>query len=128
MKAIVIGLVFAANVSAATLEEVVRVTGTFSSLVYNDESGDLGGTEISIVYGGSSHYAIVQCSEGSPGVPFVAKVQVQGIMVSFTLPKGSGSGCPEATYNGTISSEGLRGQFAGFGEPELLKRKSSYWQ
>lgn len=128
MKTIVIALVFAANASAAALEEVARITGTFSSLAYNDESGDLGGMEISIVYGGGNHYAVVQCSEGSPGIPFVAEIQVQGSRIRFTLPKDSASGCPEATYNGIVSSEGLRGQFAGLGEPELLRRKSSYWQ
>jgi hypothetical protein len=128
MKALLIGLLATATASAATLEAAMKVTGTFSSLAYNNESGDLGGTEISIVVGGGGHYAIVQCSEGSPGIPVVVKVQVQGQRVAFTVPNGSGSGCPEAAYSGTVGAEGLTGRFNGFGDPKLLKRKTSYWQ
>jgi hypothetical protein len=128
MKAMLVSVLMAATASAATLEDAAKVTGTFSSLAYNEESGDLGGSEISIVVGGGGHYAIVQCSEGSPGIPVVVKVQVQGQRVSFTLPKGSGSGCIEATYTGTVSAAGLTGQFSGAGEPKLLKRKPGYWQ
>jgi len=113
---------------AATPVPAARITGTFSSLAHSDTSGDLSGTEITIVFGGSDHYAIVQCSEGSPGIPLVVKVQVQGQKVSFTIPKGSSSGCPESGYTGTVSASGLSGQFTGFGEQELLKRKPSYWQ
>jgi len=114
---------------AATPTPVVRVTGTFSSLTFNAESGDLGGTEITIVVGGGGHYAIVQCSEGSPGIPLVVKVQVQGQKVSFIIPKGgSSSGCGESAYTGTVTAAGLQGQFTGSGEQELLKRKPSYWQ
>lgn len=128
MKAMLMGLLVAATASAATLETAAKVTGTFSSLAFNEESGDLGGTEISIVLGGGGHYAIVQCSEGSPGIPVVVKVQVQGQRVAFSLPKGSGSGCIEATYTGTVGAAGLTGQFSGAGEPRLLKRSPSYWQ
>lgn len=106
----------------------VKVTGTYSSLNINEESGDLGGTEISILYGAHAHYAVVQCSEGEPGIPVVVKVKVNGSKVSFTVPKNSGSGCPEVAYEGTVSAAGLTGQFSGFGLTELLKRKSSYWQ
>jgi len=126
--AMLLTLFLASASLAASPAPAARITGTFSSLAYSDESGDLGGTEITIVFGGSAHYAIVQCSEGSPGIPLVVKVQVQGQNVSFTIPKDSSSGCPEATYAGTVSAAGLQGQFAGFGKRELLKRKPSYWQ
>lgn len=128
MKVILISLLIAVTASAATLEVAPKVTGTFSSFAYNDESGDLGGTEISIVVGGDGYYAIVQCAEGSPGTPIMAKVQVQGQRVSFAVPKGTASGCPPATYSGTVSAAGLTGQFAGFGRSKLLQRKPSYWQ
>lgn len=106
----------------------VKVTGTYSNLTYNKESGDLGGTEISILFGAQAHYAVVQCAEGEPGVPIVVKIHVDGLKVSFAVPKNSGSGCPEAAYVGTVSAAGLMGQFSGFGSPELLQRKNSYWQ
>jgi len=121
-----LALLFVTGAIAAT--PTVRVTGTYSSLAYNDESGDLGGTEITILYGAGTHYALVQCAEGEPGIPVLVKAQVAGLKVSFTLPKGSGSGCPEATYTGTVTAGGITGEFAGFGPTELLKRKPSYWQ
>lgn len=121
-----LALLFVTAATAATPE--ARVTGTYSSLAYNDESGDLGGTEITILFGAGAHYALVQCAEGEPGIPLLLKAQVTGLKVSFTVPKGSSSGCPEATYTGTVTSAGLTGHFAGFGPSELLKRKSSYWQ
>jgi hypothetical protein len=114
-------------VSAVAATPGSKVTGTYSSLTYNNESGDLGGTEISIVPGAGGYFAIAQCAEGQPGIPVVVRAQVVGMKVSFELQKGTSSGCPEAPYTGTVSAAGLKGQFSGFGEPELLKRKVSYW-
>jgi hypothetical protein len=119
-------LPFAMSAIAATPS--VKVTGTFSSLYYNEEGGDVLGTEITIVYGGKDYYALVQCAEGVPGIPVLLVAQINDLNVSFTIPKGAHSGCPETAYSGTVSKSGLKGQFDGYGKSELLKRKASYWQ
>jgi hypothetical protein len=126
LVAVSLAWLFVGSASAATAAP--SVTGTFSSLTYNEEGGDLLGTEITILYGAGEYYAVVQCSEGSPGPPLLLKARIADLKVSFTVPKGSRSGCPETTYTGTVSSEGLKGQFLDYGVPELLTRKKSYWQ
>ncbi|MES2884817.1 MAG: hypothetical protein V4709_08430 [Pseudomonadota bacterium] len=114
-------LLFAGFVTASQL----RLTGTYSSLRFGTE--DLSGAEITLVYGGNGFYAVVQCSEGSPGIPLVVPVQVQQASIEFRVTAAS-SGCPESRFVGSVTAEGLSGVFEGTQWPGFLKRGKSYWQ
>lgn len=102
-----------------------KITGTYSSFRFGTE--DLTGAEITIVVGGDGYYAIVQCAEGTPGVPQVVRAQVEGLTVTFGLDDAK-SGCPVSVFSGTIDMQGLIGAFEGSAWPGLLKRGKSYWQ
>ena len=119
----------ALTLPAAVQAQSVRATGMFSNLTYYKEGGDLVGTEIFIFYAGQSGYfALVQCSPAVPGAPVLAKAQVKGARVEFTLPPTENSFCPAGTFSGTATKTELRGRFGPGEETYVLRRKSSYWQ
>jgi hypothetical protein len=100
--------------------------GTFSNLRYVDESGDVLGTEITIVPQYRSAYAIFQCAEGAPTNPIFVPVAIKRNRVTFTIKNGDG--CP-GTYNGIVNAKGLTlsvnpTSIEGDG---FLPRRKSYW-
>jgi len=115
------------------VEKKIRVTGIYSNLYYNQEGGDLLGTEIFIVSAQEGGYfAFFQSWAGGTAVPVVVPVQVDGNKVTFAIPAPS---LGEGNYEGRISGTGFDGKFryplasGGFGEePIHLKRKPSFWQ
>ena len=109
----------------STAAPPLKLTGTYSSLRFGTE--DLTGVEVSLVIGGDSYYAIVQCAEGVPGVPEVVPVQVNGAQITFRL-ENSKSGCPTGLFSGSIDSNGLTGAFEGTKWPGFMKRGKSYRQ
>ncbi len=113
-------------VAGTALSAEPNVTGTFSSLHFGTE--DVTGMEISLVFGGDEHYVVVQCAEGTPGVPEVAVARLHGTTLSFQLSSDTRSGCPATEFSGTINNNGLTGTFSHSDWPGLLKRGRSYWQ
>ena len=112
-------------------EKAVHVTGIYSDLRYNEESGDLSGTEIFIVTAADGYAAFVQAAEGEPGVAVVVPVKVSQDRISFTVPKpSSGAGI----YKGRISATGFLGTVVttyngkAHSSTVQLRRKNSYWQ
>ena len=102
----------------------VKITGTFSSLEYNQEGGDLNGVEIFIFFAGE-HMVLFQESVGEPVAPSLVRAKVNGDSVEFTVP-GLGGG--KRTFTGKISKTHLVGKFSGAKEQLKLLRRSSYWQ
>ena len=105
-----------------------RVTGTFSSLHYSEESGDLGGMEISIipadVAGEWQFFAVFQVAFGVPEEPILVPAKITGSQVEFGFPGGGG-------FTGEVMEVGLRGTVTyqgGVQEIVTLPRKKSYWQ
>lgn len=119
-----------ANAGTTSVPEVTKVsklTGTYSSLTYNKESGDLNGLEVHIVLTRSGHKAIVQIAEGGAGDVVVVKIKVTGNQVAFELPAGFE---PAGYFEGIVSSKHLVGTFtykSGEKEKLALPRKKSYW-
>jgi len=105
------------------------VTGLFSTFRLSEKSGDISGAEIHIVPNPDGYSAIVQASEGAPGLPEVVGVVVKGTTLVFTIPESSATGFPPGTYNGTVTKEGLRlhGPRGLYGD-YFLPRKRSFWQ
>ena len=91
------------------VEKKIRVTGIYSNLYYNQEGGDLLGTEIFIVSAQEDGYfAFFQSWAGGTTVPVVVPVQVDGNKVTFAIPAPSlGEGNCEGRINGT----GFDGKF-----------------
>ena len=111
---------------ALSLEQP-KYTGTFSSLRYNPESGDLGGVEIRIVYTKSGHQAAIQFSEGAPDELVVVKPSFAGTSIYFEIPEPHSYA---GTFSGTIDKKSLKGifRFKSGGEWKVnLPRKASYW-
>ena len=105
-----------------------QITGTYSSLEYIAEAGDVVGVEITVIYSDSGYFALVQCAEGSPGAPQLIPVTVEGSTISFSLPPQADSDCPATNFLGSISKRGLTGTFKDNDWPGFLKRRRSYWE
>jgi hypothetical protein len=126
LLAIAITALIATFSTSVVAQEKVRVTGLYSNMKFGTE--DVTGVEVFLVYSRDGHYAIVQCAEGEPGKPFVAKANVNKNAIEFEVPSNSDSLCPKGMFRGTVSSKGLRGKFEQMDWPGFLPRKKSYWQ
>jgi hypothetical protein len=126
-------LIAASAWPARTAEPKPRVTGIYSDLYYNLESGGLVGTEVFVVSAGSERYvAFVQCWQGGTTAAVVVPVQVDGDRIAFDVPPPS---VGEGSYSGRISKAGFEGLWkhrlpnGKYAEAALhLRRKNSYWQ
>ena len=107
--------------SLTDLFERIMITGLYSDL-QRSEKGDLVGTEVYLLYGGSGYFAMVQCGGGAP---VVAPMEASGARVSFHLPAGQPA-CG-GSFSGTVSNEGLLGSFAGESGDRRLARQAGYW-
>ena len=98
---------------------------------YIAQTGDVVGTEITIIPQHKTAYAIFQCSEGTPADPVFIPVSINGNQLQFTVHSQDKS-C-DGAFTGTITAQGLKlvapsdnkGQKAS--EVELLPRRASYW-
>jgi hypothetical protein len=124
-------LVMAGQLHAA--EKKIRITRIYRDLYYNQEGGDLLGTEIFLVSAQEhGYFAFVQSWAGGTTVPVVVSVQIDGDKVTFAVPAPS---MGQGNYKGRISGTGFDGTCrhrlasGGFSEePIHLKRNKSYWQ
>jgi hypothetical protein len=106
-----------------------KPTGTFTSLYWHDEAGDLLGQEVHIVRTRAGLQGTFQIAEGEPSeLVLIPSIAVTGDSVSFTIPRPS----PYAgTFTGRLTRSGLKGtlKYAVRGGLELdLARKASYWE
>jgi hypothetical protein len=94
-------------------------------MTYNQEGGDVLGTEIFIVLSNQGYFAVYQFSEGEPSPPVVVKATVTGAAVTFSLPGEAGA---SGEFRGTVTDTELVGSFAKSHQTIRLKRRNSYWQ
>jgi hypothetical protein len=118
-------LALAVSSSSAAVSKQPKPTGMFSDMQYNDEGGDLLGTEVFITYAHDGYFVIYQSSEGEPITPVVVPATISGTSITFVVPKTAD---PRGSFSGTIGSKELTGSFSGSKEIIHLKRKASYWQ
>lgn len=109
-----------------------RITGVFTNMRYHDETGDVAGLEIFVVYTIYGYYAIVQQAEGGPEVPVVVKAVMADDSISFVLPREGNS---RDRFKGRFISNTIVGCFESgafahhTGSSQLiLTRRKSYWQ
>lgn len=99
-------------------------------MAMHDESGDVVGIEIFVVYSRTGYHAVFQASEGEPE-PVVAAATIERARIAFHLPPGAGY---SGVFRGEIRNGELTGAFEGgqtgsHGEERIrLERGSSYWQ
>lgn len=122
-------LLVGAYTEAAADGAGVRPTGTFSSLSFHREGGDLLGAEIKIVLTRRGYQGALQIAQGGPSELMIVDLAIEGTKVRFTIPatfEQYGGG----TFEGTIDSRGILGRFTikgVTGDPERLLRGRSYW-
>lgn len=126
----VVGLALASLVFAwpamAPAERPASPTGTFSSMYYNEEGGDLIGTEIRIVYTRNGFQGTIQDAEGEPDELILFTATIDGdnnFTISYTSPS---TGNP-VTISGRITEAGLETQTEWWTGGKILKRAPSYW-
>lgn len=105
----------------------VRLTGTFSSMSYHAQSGDILGAEVKLVPGSRSLVAIVQLAEGAPEDPYVAEARLEGNRVSFRFPALGGG---VNSFEGVVLDSALVGTFtyrSGSKESVRLRRNCGFW-
>lgn len=105
----------------------VQVAGTYSSVEYNDESGDLLGMEIKVVPAGSGFQAVILTCEGSPGPMHIVPLSVTGSEVSFIVREDEDTSW---SFRGTVTAASLTGTVThslGGSETVTLPRRCGYW-
>ncbi len=130
-KALVLGLLLPLSREANAAQGAAQITGIYSDLRSDKETGDLDGTEFLIMFQGSGYFAFYQFWEGGSLPPVVVPVTVKGQEISFSVPAPSGE-C--GFYKGTISVRGFDGA-CSIPHPAYkltqvrvhLRRKRSYW-
>jgi alkylation response protein AidB-like acyl-CoA dehydrogenase len=115
----------ASAVTAPASSKQPKPTGMFSDMEYNDEGGDLLGTEVFITYAHDGYFVVYQSSEGEPITPVVVPATISGTSIKFVVPEAAD---PRGSFSGTIGAKELIGSFSGSKEIIHLKRKASYWQ
>lgn len=116
-------MLFAQNAAARDL-----CLGTFTSFRFHNESGDLQGVEIKIVYTRTGNQAVIQFSEGEPAPLIVVPVICDGAHLSLKIPKDDAR--PAASFEGVVSKDRLVGNLVyetGAQEKLSLPRHKGYW-
>lgn len=118
-------LLFSSFVACAA--SVIKLAGTYSSIVFNEEGGDVLGYEVRIAPTARGFQAVVQVAEGAPGPLHVVDVIQTKDSIKFDIPL---DGEVKGTFEGRVTASGLEGIIslpAGRVRVEL-KRTISYWE
>ncbi len=122
------GLLFPGVKGVLCAHGVARITGTYTSMYYNKERGDVLGEELKIVATrGGQYQGALQFAEGEPERLLLVNIEVTGDTIRFAVPEGESHA---GRFNGTISSGAIQGEFRyanGAVEKVVLKRGKSYW-
>ena len=109
-------------------KELFKKTGTFSSLYYHKEAGDLLGDEIRIVVGKEKYEGTFQSVQGEPDhLVLLENISFNGNKIEFTIPEKS---IFTGKFVGRLSAYGLEGTLILTNGVEVnlrLKRRKSYW-
>jgi hypothetical protein len=128
MRTAIITLLLLTQLSFVQAGAAYKNTGTFSSLYYHKESGDLLGYEIRIVYTRHEYQGTFQAAEGEPDdLILIRSIMINDNKVRFLIP---GPSLYEGEFVGQITDKGLTGTLTlrnGVKNDIGLKRQRSYW-
>ena len=108
-----------------------KITGMYTDMRYQEQTGDILGVEVFLVFSRSGYQIVFQDAEGSPSIPIVVSATVEKNRIEFDLPERGGY---SGKFSGTIGPRGIVGRFLSgqensFGKKTFeLRRKPSYWQ
>lgn len=108
--------------------DAVPLAGTYSSLTFNAEGGDLVGYEVRIIPTNAGNKALVQVAEGDAGRVYLVDVVILTGSIEFDVPLTSSKA---GKFTGQLSVAGLRGSISyptGVRESVFLHRGASYWE
>ena len=104
-------------------------TGTFSSLFYHKEAGDLLGYEIRIVFTRNGYQGTFQAAEGGPDdLILIREITIEDNKIKFLIP---GPSIYEGEFSGHITNSGIKGTLILRNGNKIfldLKRQQSYWE
>jgi hypothetical protein len=118
-------LLLTSLVAAQSVQRKGVAFGSFSSLRYLGETGDVVGMELLVMPNMSSSYVVLQCAEGAPSEPVLVPAKVSGTKIEFTV-KQLGGDC-NGEYRGDANTKGMILKRSSANHPEFLLRKKSYW-
>lgn len=101
--------------------------GTYSTLVFDRQSGDVLGEELRIMVGKNGYKGTLQFSEGWPGDPVLLDIRIEGTSISFDTPE---TWEYAGHFSGEISAREIHGTLTlknGNAVPLNLPRRTSYW-
>ncbi len=120
-------MIVACLILSSIAQSSKRITGTYTSMHFNEEGGDVLGEELKIVVGKQGYQGALQFANGEPEDLLVVDIIVDQKKISFRVPDAS----EEAGYfTGTIEDGMIKGVFAykgGATETVILKKGKSYW-
>jgi hypothetical protein len=128
IRATVAAFFFMSAGSTSSAELMPELRGTYSSLAYHKEAGDLLGYEVRFIPTKEGTRAVVQMSEGEPGEVYVVEVKASGRDVAFDMPL---SATERGSFTGKLGKTGLVGVLtfpAGASEKITLSKGASYWE
>jgi len=121
----ILGIALFLSFSGMAAEQAAKVGGTFSSLEYHAESGDLNGWEVTLIpQADGSYFVLIQVAEGQAPEIFTGRAVANGSVFRITV---AGKGPLAGTYMGSVTADELKLK-TPVGNTERLKRKRSYWQ
>lgn len=115
---------FICSPAVASDAEVYQKTGTFSSMYYHEEGGDLLGIELRIVYTRDGYEGVLQFGEGEPSRLTIVEPIIHGNSISFNYCTKFSGGHFDGVYTETGIAPKTPDKESGWN----LRRKSSYWE
>lgn len=134
MKVLICFILALTAINVCVADQVdYKITGIYSDLDTNEDSGDLLGMEFFLFLGDNKYYVLVQSAEGVPYRPALVHCAISGNKLMFTLPP-SKTGYT-GTFKGTVFADRIEGIMQnGQVSPAtgqkiiILKKGNSYWQ
>lgn len=105
-----------------------KVTGIFTTLTSDRETGDISGTEIFVMYSNRGYYVTYQCAAGEVSEPVLLKATIAGSVIQFRVPESFKYFCDYGDFRGIIKSNGIEGVFQQTNQKVFLRRKESFSQ
>lgn len=127
-KVFILALSYMLILSPVSCASENKITGIYSSLRFNKESGDLLGEELFLVKTRKGYQATFQISDGGPSPLMLVDVEIKGGKVFFRI----GDGMYAGMFYGEIKNNKLVGvlKFTDGGESKIVlpRKEKSYWQ
>lgn len=64
-----------------------NITGIYTNMQYNEESGDINGIELFIVLRHEGFVAYFQDAEGGPFLPIIVPIEIKNKKIEFEVPR-----------------------------------------